>query len=75
MITATELLDFLIKAQRVSTGGASFRQVDGGYYIKETTEPKKSGNRVIEVTTWTINWESANSILGKEAEVPKEPLP
>lgn len=49
--------------------------LDGGYYIKETTEPKKSGNRVIEVTTWTINWESANSILGKEAEVPKEPLP
>jgi hypothetical protein len=33
MITATELLDFLIKAQRVSTGGASFRQVDGGYNI------------------------------------------
>ena len=36
--------------------------LDAGYYIKETTDPKKSGNRIIEVTTWTINWESANSI-------------
>jgi hypothetical protein len=33
MITATELLNFLTKAQRVSTCGASFRQVDGGYNI------------------------------------------
>ncbi len=33
----------------------------GGYYIKETTEPKKSGSNIIEVTSWTINWESANS--------------
>ncbi len=33
MITATELLDFLIKAQRFSTGGASFRQNDEGYTI------------------------------------------
>lgn len=33
MITATELLDFLTKAQRVSTGGASFRQNDEGYTI------------------------------------------
>ena len=45
--------------------------LDAGYYIKETTEPKKSGNRVIEVTTWTINWESANSISTEE---PKESL-
>jgi len=33
MITATELLDFLTKAQKVSGAGAAFRQVDGGYYI------------------------------------------
>ena len=33
MITTTELLDFLTKAQRVSGAGATFRQVDGGYYI------------------------------------------
>ena len=33
MITATELLDFLTKAQRVSGVGATFRQEDGGYYI------------------------------------------
>ena len=33
MITTTELLDFLTKAQRVSTGGASFRQNDEGYTI------------------------------------------
>lgn len=33
MITATELLDFLTKAQKVSAGGASFRQDDEGYTI------------------------------------------
>jgi hypothetical protein len=36
--------------------------LDGGYYIKETTEPRKSGNTVINVSSWTINWESANSV-------------
>ena len=46
--------------------------LEAGYYIKETTEPKKSGNKVIQVSTWTINWESANSISTEE---PKEPLP
>ena len=46
-----------------------------GYYIKETTEPKKSGNRIIEVTTWTINWENANSISTEVPAEPKEPLP
>jgi hypothetical protein len=40
--------------------------LNAGYYIKETTEPKKSGNKIIEVTTWTINWESANSISTEE---------
>ena len=39
--------------------------LNAGYYIKETTEPKKSGNRVIQVSSWTINWESGNSILSK----------
>ena len=36
--------------------------LDGGYYIKETTEPRKTGNTIIQVSSWTINWESANSI-------------
>jgi len=57
--------------------------LDAGYYIKETTEVNvidpnnKAGGRREEIlTTWTINWESANSILreaeGPIAEVPKE---
>jgi hypothetical protein len=33
MITSTELLEFLYKAQQVSGVGATFRQVDGGYAI------------------------------------------
>ena len=37
--------------------------LSAGYYIKETTEPVKSGNRVVQKSSWTINWESANSIL------------
>ena len=45
--------------------------LNAGYYIEETTEPKKSGNKIIQVTTWTINWESANSI---STEVPEEPI-
>ena len=36
--------------------------LSAGYYIKETTEPVKSGNRVVQKSSWTINWESANSI-------------
>lgn len=36
--------------------------LDGGYYIKETTEPVKRGNRVVQKSSWTINWESANSV-------------
>lgn len=46
--------------------------LDGGYYIKETTEPRKTGNTIIQVSSWTINWESANSISTEE---PKQPLP
>ncbi len=33
MITATELLDFLTKAQRVSSTGTTFRKNDEGYTI------------------------------------------
>ena len=33
MITATELLDFLTKAQRVSSAGITFRKNDEGYTI------------------------------------------
>ena len=46
--------------------------LDGGYYIKETTEPVKSGNKVVQKSSWTINWESANSIL---SEAPSPILP
>ena len=46
--------------------------LSAGYYIKETTEPVKSGNRVVQKSSWTINWESANSILS-EAPSPKLP--
>ncbi len=53
--------------------------LNAGYYIKETTEVNvidpnnKAGGRREEIlTTWTINWESANSISTEE---PKEPLP
>ena len=46
--------------------------LDAGYYIKETTEPVKSGNRVVQKSSWTINWESANSIL---SEAPSPLLP
>ena len=33
MITTTELLDFLCKAQKLSPSGATFRQTDEGYKI------------------------------------------
>jgi len=49
--------------------------VNAGYYIKETTEPIKKGNKIVEKTSWTINWESANSILGEEAEGPIAEVP
>lgn len=32
-----------------------------GYVIKESTEPKKVGSRVVDVSTFTISWEGANS--------------
>ena len=40
-----------------------------GYVIKESTEPKKVGNRVVNVSTFTISWEDANS-SGKVLEGP-----
>jgi len=47
--------------------------LDVGYYIKETTEVnvidpnnKSVGRREEILTTWTINWESANSIIGEK---------
>lgn len=46
--------------------------LDGGYYIKETTEPVKSGNRVVQKSSWTINWESANSV--EDQKSPLSPL-
>ena len=44
MITATELLDFLTKAQRVSTVGATFRQTDEGYKITLYCDWHDDGN-------------------------------
>jgi hypothetical protein len=32
-----------------------------GYVIEESTEPKKKGNKVVEVSTFTISWEDGNS--------------
>ena len=56
--------------------------LDAGYYIKETTEVNvidpnniAGGRREEILTTWTINWESANSILRKDAEVPVPEAP
>lgn len=40
-----------------------------GYVIKESTEPKKIGNKVVEVSTFTISWEDANS-SGEKLEGP-----
>ena len=48
--------------------------LSAGYYIKETTEPVKSGNRVVQKSSWTINWESANSILEKAPIGPGVPI-
>jgi len=44
MITATELLDFLTKAQRVSPCGATFLQNDEGYYITLYCDWHDDGN-------------------------------
>ena len=44
MITATELLDFLTKAQRVSGVGATFRQTDEGYKITLYCDWNDDGN-------------------------------
>lgn len=48
--------------------------LSAGYYIKETTEPIKKGNKIVEKTSWTINWESANSILREAPIGPGEPI-
>ena len=48
--------------------------LSAGYYIKETTEPVKSGNRIVQKSSWTINWESANSILEKAPIGPGVPI-
>ena len=44
MITATELLDFLTKAQQVSVCGAVFRQMDEGYKITLYCDWHDDGN-------------------------------
>jgi len=44
MITATELLNFLTKAQRVSPCGATFRQTDEGYKITLYCDWHDDGN-------------------------------
>jgi hypothetical protein len=83
MITATELLDFLCKAQQVSGVGATFRQVDGGYYItlycdwyddnnysKQTVFIDNEGN-----TTWNnsdFDFYTMNTILDEMVEKQKQ---
>jgi len=44
MITATELLDFLTKAQQLSVCGAVFRQTDEGYKITLYCDWHDDGN-------------------------------
>ena len=44
MITATELLDFLTKAQKVAPCGATFRQTDEGYKITLYLDWHDDGN-------------------------------
>ena len=44
MITTTELLDFLTKAQQVSACGATFRQTDEGYKITLYCDWHDDGN-------------------------------
>ena len=44
MITVTELLDFLCKAQQLSACGAVFRQTDEGYYITLYCDWHDDGN-------------------------------
>ena len=44
MITTTELLDFLTKAQKVSPYGATFRQTDEGYKISLYLDWQDDGN-------------------------------
>ena len=44
MITTTELLDFLTKAQKLSPSGATFRQTDEGYKITLYCDWHDDGN-------------------------------
>lgn len=44
MVTTTELLDFLCKAQQLSACGATFRQTDEGYEITLYLDWHDNGN-------------------------------
>jgi hypothetical protein len=83
MITATELLDFLTKAQRVSPRGATFRQADGGYYITLYCDWYDDGNNYKQSTfidnkgesTWDTgdyDFGTMNGILDEMVEREKQ---
>ena len=57
MITATELLEFLCKAQKLFPSSASFRQMDGGY-------------RITLCLDWHDNndWYNQNVLISNEGE-------
>ena len=79
MITATELLDFLTKAQRVSTVGAIFRKNDEGYTIALCCDWHDDANysrQTVFITnegesTWNIGdyeFHTMDSILDEKLE-------
>ena len=85
MITATELLDFLTKAQKVSPCGATFRQTDEGYKITLYCDWHDDGNNYKQSvfinneneSTWEkgdYEFYTMNSILDEmiERELQKE---
>ena len=83
MITATELLDFLIKAQTVSGAGATFRQNDDGYYITLYCDWHDNNNyskQTVFITnegesTWEkgdYDFETMNNILDEMVEKQKQ---
>lgn len=83
MITATELLEFLIKAQTVSAVGATFRKLERGYsitlycdwhdnndYYEQTIFIDNEGH-----STWNdgdYHFETMNSILDEMIEREKQ---
>ena len=83
MITATELLDFLTKAQKLSDAEATFRQNDDGYYITLYCDWHDNNNyskQTVFITnegesTWEkgdYDFETMNNILDEMVEKQKQ---